>query len=393
MVLTEEKIPEDVPDVVVPEVRIGGIEGGGTLSTLVIINGKGEKLLEIKGPDTNHWALNIEETAARINAMIERGKEQLEIPKTVPLDCVGLCLSGCTGTPTDDILASTLLREYPNASKDYYINCDTIGSLRTGLESGGIVLIAGTGSNGLLINPDGQTIGCGGWGYILGDEGSAYWIAFRACKYAFDDMDDLVKAPHSISYVWPAIKDFFQIANNTEMLPHIYSDFNKSKFAEFTKVIVDGCEREDPLCLYIFEEAGRFLAKHVIALSKKAHNDIKLSHGGLKVICVGSVWKSWKYLKDAFLDEIHKSLIVDEFSLLRLTVTSALGACYLAAEKIDCPFVKPYDQNVETFFHYKRDNYGKVESVNLNELSRKIVPCEGCALRKTMMRETDNNEI
>jgi len=65
----------------------------------------------------------------------------------------------------------TLLEKYPQSAKDYVISSDTLGSLRTGLESGGIVLIAGTGSNALLINPDGKIHNCGGWGHIMGDEG------------------------------------------------------------------------------------------------------------------------------------------------------------------------------------------------------------------------------
>lgn len=66
-------------------------------------------------------------------------------------------------------------------------------------------------------------------------------------------------------------------------------------------------------------------------------------------------------MKNGFVNEIHNRSIVDELSLLHLTTTSALGACYLAAEKINCPFVKPYDSNVENFFHYKRDHYPEAQ--------------------------------
>lgn len=82
-----------------------------------------------------------------------------------------MSLSGCE-EETNNLLVNTLFEEYPDAASDYIVGSDTLGSLRTALSSGGIVLIAGTGSNALLINPDGRTFGCGGWGHVMGDEGS-----------------------------------------------------------------------------------------------------------------------------------------------------------------------------------------------------------------------------
>ncbi|XP_053976911.1 N-acetyl-D-glucosamine kinase isoform X2 [Hylaeus volcanicus] len=341
------------------EIRLGGIEGGSTHSTLVIIDGKGTQLTEVKGPNTNHWTIGMTETAARINAMVLRGKEALNIPETVPLDCLGLSLSGCEEEKTNRLLVETMQQNYPNVAKDYVVTSDTMGSLRTGLDTGGIVVIAGTGSNALMIDPDGKVTGCGGWGHMMGDEGSAYWIAYRACKYIFDDIDGLCQAPEPISYAYPALRIFFNISDRKDMLPYLYTNFDKSKFASFAMEVANGCEKKDPLCLHILRENGVLLAKHIVALARKAGNDIKLHEGGLNVICVGSVWKSWGFMKDAFLEEIHDSHAMDELTLLRLTASSAIGAGYLAAEKIDWIFTKPYEKNVNVLYHYKRENYVK----------------------------------
>ncbi|KAJ8687816.1 hypothetical protein QAD02_023610 [Eretmocerus hayati] len=343
------KKPEDI--------RIGGLEGGGTHSTLFVVDGRGKKLSEVRGPHTNHWALGMEETTARINDMIVRSKAELNIPQSVPYDIVGLNLSGCEEEKSNRLLAETLAELYPTAANDYTVGSDTLGSIRTGLSNGGIVLISGTGGNALLMNPDGKTYGCGGWGYMLGDEGSAYWLAHRACKYVFDDLDGMNQSPEPITYVWPALKQYFNVTDQQGMLPHMYGEFNKSKFAMFTKELSLGCDRQDSLCLYLFREAGTYLAKYIVALYRKAHNDLKLAKGGLKVICVGSVWKSWSHLRDGFIDEIHRSCSVEELTLLRLTTSAALGACYIAAEKLGCDsLVKTFDSNVEQFHHYKRDN-------------------------------------
>jgi len=53
----------------------------------------------------------------------------------------------------------------------------------------GVGAISGTGSNVFGVGPDGRTWRAGGWGHILGDEGSGYWLATRSLRAALADRD------------------------------------------------------------------------------------------------------------------------------------------------------------------------------------------------------------
>ena len=62
---------------------------------------------------------------------------------------------------------------------------DVVGAWASGsLASAGIVAISGTGSNVFGVNAAGDSWRCGGWGHILGDEGSGYWIGLGAIRAA-----------------------------------------------------------------------------------------------------------------------------------------------------------------------------------------------------------------
>ncbi|KAJ0170977.1 hypothetical protein K1T71_013749 [Dendrolimus kikuchii] len=212
----------------------GGVEGGATHSNLVICDDKGKVVGKATGPGTNHWTLGIDECARRIIAMVQQAKEEACISPERPLDCLGLTLSGCEQESSNAELAARVKQLDCVAAKSIYVASDTAGSLFTGATNGGMVLIAGTGSNALLRTPDGEQYGCGGWGYLLGDEGSAYWIAHRAVKTIIDDVDGLKHAPHPTHEVWEVLRDHFKADTRADLLPHAYKDFNKSNFAEST---------------------------------------------------------------------------------------------------------------------------------------------------------------
>ena len=67
---------------------------------------------------------------------------------------------------------------------------DALVALEAGAGDGpGIVLIAGTGSICYGRNEEGQAARAGGWGYMLGDEGSGWWIGRRALSAVMRQFD------------------------------------------------------------------------------------------------------------------------------------------------------------------------------------------------------------
>ncbi|KAK7072907.1 hypothetical protein SK128_011240 [Halocaridina rubra] len=135
----------------------------------------------------------------------------------------GLCLSGCEEDEANKDMAVQLMRRYPDLAKNVIVGSDTQGSIATACQNGGIVLISGTGSNALLLNPDGKTYRCGGWGHLIGDEGGAYWIAARAVKLLFDEDDNMVDPPFNttmlreIVYTHFELKDRYLLCSSLKM--------------------------------------------------------------------------------------------------------------------------------------------------------------------------------
>jgi len=333
----------------------GGVEGGGTHSNAMIFDQEGNKLADVTGPSTNLYQIGIAETTKRLKNMMTSALQTAELPEDTTLEGLGLSLSGCEREETNSSLVAHMVSTYPGLAKHYKICSDTVGTLATATESGGIVLIAGTGSNALLINSDGSVHRCGGWGHIIGDEGGAWWIAHKACKVYFDHVDNLSPAPASINKVQELIFSHFNIVDRFGILTHCYDKFNKAEFAALSQRIAVAAMDGDSLCSWLFIEAGKMLGRHIRALSRNIGQNLLNADGGLRIVCVGSVWKSWSLLKHGFLEGIKDDLgkpCVNELTMVQLTVGMATGAAYLGAKPAGHYLPRSYTDNVQTFYQY-----------------------------------------
>src|SRR5207248_11531548 len=82
----------------------------------------------------------------------------------------------------------------------------------------GVVRIAGTGSIAYGRNEEGEEDRAGGWGYLIGDEGSAVWCgleALRAVAHAVDGRG-------SPTHLEPLLFHELGVGEFGEVLPHLY---------------------------------------------------------------------------------------------------------------------------------------------------------------------------
>lgn len=160
-----------------------GLDIGGT-KTHGVRWRAGEVVAEAKSGSANVQNVTPEEAARNLAELF-----------TVLGGEVGRVVAGSGGVDTDDdadALRRLIGRQAPNARID--VVHDTRLILAAGGASTGIAVIAGTGSVAWGLDNEGRQARSGGWGYLLGDEGSGYWVgreAVRATLHRFNRAEPL----------------------------------------------------------------------------------------------------------------------------------------------------------------------------------------------------------
>jgi len=291
------------------------------------------------------------------------GQGESGASRKLKLKALGLSLSGCEDEETNEKLKSGLMQRFPLLSEHYHICSDTIGAIATASESGGLVIISGTGSNSFLLNPDGSVGRCGGWSYMLGDEGSGWWISHYAIKTMMDEEDNRRLSPHDITTVKKLILEYFQINDRFGLLEHCYTKFSKANFAGLCIKLSLGARQGDALCQHIFHEAGRRLGELVGALLPSVSKSLLDLPDGLPIICVGAVWASFDLMKKGFIEGAlsqpgrrQSANALRSFSLLELQSSLAVGAAYLGAKTANVSLPRDYSANATVFYRHSSNS-------------------------------------
>lgn len=156
-----------------------GIDGGQSGTQAVIGNELGEILGSGNGGPADEIGQSAGSTRLHdaLNAALAVAMERAGIAAGTHFESIVAGVSGYEGTvvgvaPTLPAQRFTLLHDAPVAHAAALAG------------EAGVVVIAGTGSVAYGVASDGRSATTGGWGYLFGDEGSAFWIARTAISVA-----------------------------------------------------------------------------------------------------------------------------------------------------------------------------------------------------------------
>jgi N-acetylglucosamine kinase-like BadF-type ATPase len=191
------------------------------------------------------------------------------------------CL-GFSGGPADK---QALVEEMISAER-LFVTTDAWIAL-SGAHCGepGIIVIAGTGSIAFGRNAQGQTARAGGWGYVFGDEGGAFYIVRQALRAALRAEESWGPA----TALREALLDATGGASINDVLHRFYtSDFPRERIAALAHLVDQAADAGDEIAYGILEEA----AAQLVGLARAVRRQIFLLSGTVPAAYIGGVFRS-----------------------------------------------------------------------------------------------------
>lgn len=267
-----------------------GIDGGGSKTTAIICDEKLNLVSRFVGKSINFNSVGMDEARKNLKATVDGALEG----KDIKLSAAFIGMSAIAERADD---------EFTKKLCDGIIDCEKVtmdSDVYIGLEAmrcdgAAAMVISGTGSMAVGRLPDGEIIHTGGWGYILGDEGSGYALSIDALRAAICGYEG--SAPKTL--LTEAVKEYYQVDDMLKLIDIFYDPpMPRSEIAKLAPVIFK-CAQNDAVANVIIEKHTKLLADTVSALLQKMPSGTPL---GLW----GGIFENYEKFRSAFISIINE---------------------------------------------------------------------------------------
>lgn len=232
-----------------------GIDGGGT-KTKGVLYQDNRQIDEINGKMGNP-IVNFELAVSNVVQIIEQLLSNNHLQYS-DINCISIGMAGAS-----TIIDKLTLAFNEKISCRFVVDSDLkMSHVATFKNNDGNLFIAGTGSS-LLSRKDGEFIQKGGWGHILGDEGSGYWIGKQILK-TYVDYLDYAESPLDFCELVPALEELFPDRSTIVQTVYSKSKTEVAKLASF-------CSTYDANYFLhtLAQQAGKDIAKALLSCNSE----------------------------------------------------------------------------------------------------------------------------
>ena len=254
-----------LPDVLVAPQRrtharfVMGVDGGATKTLAAVLDLERSALHLGYGGPSNEDAVGAVAAVHELLAAAEQAIARAGIASGE----LGAAVLAVAGTDTD-VLAQHLRSA---RTANWIVVNDVVGAWATATRAGpGVAAIAGTGSNVFGVGPGGRAWRAGGWGHLLGDEGSGYWLGVQSIKAALRDREGSGPA----TALSDAALAFFEQPSMEAVAARVYSQpLTKGEIAAFGIETAKLAELGDAVARELYLRGAGELGEQIAAVIRE----------------------------------------------------------------------------------------------------------------------------
>jgi glucosamine kinase len=301
-----------------------GMDGGATKTAAMLSDLNGNVLAEETSGPSNPQVVGFEKVGEVIVGLVEELSDRAGCkPSDIVSLVAGLAGAGRDGDK-DQVKTAIASESKKRKAATGLVTIESDG--RIALEGAfkgkaGIIIIAGTGSFALAKDHKGMTHRAGGWGRVLGDEGSGYTIGRDGLNAVTKHMDGRGK-PTKLTEL---VDTKFGLSNQEKLISGVYR--NNFDVATVAPLVVEAAEAKDAECQRILNKATFELFEHVRVLVNKIEES-KGARSKIPVAFIGSLISNDNVYKKILTQKITFSM--PQVSVIAPEASPTYGAVLLA---------------------------------------------------------------
>jgi N-acetylglucosamine kinase-like BadF-type ATPase len=297
-----------------------GIDAGGTKTVCQLADQQGTIVAEARSTGANLQAVGELQVEKVLHQVMEDAiGDRAIVPGAICLGIAGV------DRPDDAAVVRGIMRRIGYKARVLVVN-DALVALEAGAPGQpGIVIISGTGSISYGRNASGMAARSGGWGYVLGDEGSGYWIGRAALRAVLRAADQRGRE----TALTPLLLAHFGVERPQGLIHEVYhSNLKPSAIGALAQCVQQAFTQGDEVAIGILRGAANELESAAISVGRR----LSLIGQPFPFILAGGIFKAVPWLSD----ELFRRLpIAARGSTVRLLDREpATGAVLLALQEL-----------------------------------------------------------